>query len=167
MPASTRVLKRADYETIQQYAGVNGTEDFAVVTTRAKGLMVRSIHVFARQPMTSEMTEFENTASKMKFRGNKAEVEGSQLRAALHLYNHLISRAYDVPVGLQILGEVTVEGGKIVSGKPLTRDEAIAQVPVLIKREAIRDMTAQHWSQGQIVEMEGDEEEVKGDQEED
>lgn len=172
MPKSKLVLTREDYTRIEEMCNLTGDEDYAVVTTRHRGLIIRSIHVFARQPMTKELTEYENTASKVKFKGNRAEVEGSQLLAAKHLYDHLIHRAYDVPVGRQVLGELTEdtsEGpnkGKM-TGKPLDREGAIAKVPVMIKREAVRDMVAQHWSSGQLVEMEGDEEEVKGEQEED
>lgn len=161
------VLKREDYLTIQKAIGITGTEHFSVVTHRSMGMIFRSIHVFARQPMTAEITEFESTASKMKFRGNKAEVEGSQVRASLHLYNHLITRAYNVPIGLQILGETDIENGQIVKGGPIDRETAIRDVPALIKREAVRDATSQHWSQGQLVDMEGEEEEVHGAKEED
>ncbi len=168
MPKSKLVLSREDYARIEKMCDLKGEEDYAVVTTRHKGMIIRSIHVFARQPMTKELTEYENTASKVKFKGNRAEVEGSQLTAAKHLYDHLISRAYDVPVGRFILGELKEsDDGKMV-GTPLQREDAIAKVPVLIKREAVRDMVAQHWSSGQLVEMEGDDdEEVKGDTEED
>ncbi len=172
MPKSKLVLSREDYSRIEKMCDLKGDEDYAVVTTRHKGLIIRSIHVFARQPMTKELTEYENTASKVKFKGNRAEVEGSQLLAAKHLYDHLISRAYDVPVGRAILGELKEvpgerEGESRMVGTPLQREDAIAKVPVMIKREAVRDMVAQHWSSGQLVEMEGDEEEVKGDTEED
>ncbi len=164
MPKSKLVLTRDDYARIEKSCNLKGDEDYAVVTTRHKGLIVRSIHVFARQPMTKELTEYENTASKVKFKGNRAEVEGSQLLAAKHLYDHLIARAYDVPVGRAILGEIKEDG----EGTPLTREEAIAKVPVMIKREAVRDMVAQHWSSGQLIDMEGDDdEEVHGDKEED
>jgi len=163
MPVSKLVLKKEDYTRIEVLCAIKDQEDYAVVTTRQKGVIIRSIHVFARQPMTKEITEYENTASKVKFRGNKAEVEGSQTLAAKHLYDHLISRAYDVPVGRQILGEITTDESGASTGRPLTRDEAIAQVPVLLKREAIRDMVGQHWSAGQLIEMEGEDEEVRGD----
>ena len=167
MPVSKLVLKREDYERIEKLCNVQDHEDYAVVTSRQKGLIVRSIHVFARQPMTQEITEYENTASKVRFRGNKAEVEGSQTLAAKHLYDHLIARAYDVPDGRRILGEIKIEKDGSSTGKPLSREEAKAKVPVLLKREAIRDMVAQHWSAGQLIDMEGEEEEIKGEQEED
>lgn len=161
----SRVLTRTDYERIEQLCAVTDPEDYAVVTSRQRGLLVRSIHVFARQPMTKELTEYENTSSKVKFRGNKAEVEGSQLLAAKHLYDHLILRAYTVPVGSRkILGDVEVDkDGKVIRGKPLNREESITHVPVMLKREAVRDMVAQHWSAGQLIEMEGDDEEIRGE----
>ena len=167
MPKSKLVLTKDDYERIEQQCALTGEEDYAVVTSRHRGLIIRSIHVFARQPMTKELTEYENTASRVKFKGNRAEVEGSQLLAAKHLYDHLIARAYDVPVGRQILGEIKEDDGRMI-GKPLDRNDAIAKVPVMIKREAVRDMVAQHWSSGQLIEMSGDDdEEIKGDTEED
>lgn len=167
MPVSKLVLKKEDYARIEKLCAIGDKEDYAVVTTRQKGLIIRSIHVFSRQPMTKEITEYENTASKVKFRGNKAEVEGSQTLAAKHLYDHLIDRAYDVPVGRQVLGAIDMNDAGEMIGKPLNREEAKEKVPVLLKREAIRDMVGQHWSAGQLVEMEGDEEEVKGDTEDD
>ena len=167
MPVSKLVLKREDYERIEKLCNIQDSEDYAVVTTRQKGLIIRSIHVFARQPMTQEITEYENTASKVRFRGNKAEVEGSQTLAAKHLYDHLIARAYDVPNGRRIMGEIKVDKDGKPVGKPLSREEARRDVPVLLKREAIRDMVAQHWSAGQLIDMEGEEEEIKGEQEED
>jgi hypothetical protein len=160
-------LTPADYEAIEKNCNITGTEDYAVVTHRIRGAYTRSIHVFDRLPNTKELAEYENPASKLKFRGNKAEVEGSQLLAARDLYNLLIVRAYDVPVGTR-----TILGGEGPDGtpKPLSRDEAKAKVPPMIKREAIRDFVAGHWSQGQISDMveEDDDVEVKDkDDEED
>jgi hypothetical protein len=155
------------YEKIETSIGLKDTEDYAVVTHRIRGKYERSIHVFARLPNTKELAEYESRASKLKFRGNKAEVEGSQLVAARDLYNLLIVRAYDVPVGTRtIIGKTDPDG----TVHPISRDDAKAQVPPMVKREAIRDFVAGHWSQGQISDMveEDDEQVVKDkDDEED
>jgi|PlaIllAssembly_1097288.scaffolds.fasta_scaffold19329_3 hypothetical protein len=161
-------LKPEDYEKIDRIVGLSGEEYYSVVTHRVRGKWIRSIHVFARQPMTKELTEYENTASRIKMKGNRTEVEGSQLLAAKHLYDALISRAYDVPVGWKIYGEVDVdETGAVKSGKPLDRPEAVKTVPATIKREALRDTFGEVYSEARVAEMEGEDEEVKGDKEED
>ena len=141
-----------DYSKIEAAIQPQGTEDFVVVWHLRHGRWMRSIHVFERHPMTKEITEYENTASKLKFKGNKAEVEGSQTLAAKNLYDRLVARVYDLPVGRQVLGEF----GK---GGPLTRDEAIREVPVLVKREAIREFVGEVYSASRLAESEGDAEE--------
>jgi hypothetical protein len=161
-------LKPEDYEKIDTIVGLTGDEYYSVVTHRVRGRWIRSIHVFARQPMTKELTEFENTVSRLKVRGNRTEVEGSQLLAAKHLYDALISRAYDVPVGWQIRGEVAVdEVGHITTGTPLNREMAVKLVPMTTKREALRDTFGEVYSEARVAEMEGEDEEVKSDTEED
>lgn len=166
--ASKLRLKPEDYEKIDRIVGLSGDEYYSVVTHRVRGKWIRSIHVFARQPMTKELTEYENTASRIKMKGNRTEVEGSQLLAAKHLYDALISRVYDVPVGWKIHGEVTVnEEGVVTAGKPLDRNDALKIVPLTIKREALRDTFGEVYSEARVAEMEGEEEEVKGDKEED
>ena len=158
-------LKSDDYKRIDQVVSPKGDEYYTVVTTALRGQYIRSIHVFSRQPMTKEMTEFENTASRMKFKGTRAELEGSQLLAYKKLYDALIVRAYDVPVGMSIHGEtVTDEHGKVISSNPLNADDARRLVPLVMKREALRD-SMDHMSENRVVEDEG-EDEVKGAPEE-
>lgn len=165
-------LKPKEYERIDKLVGLKDGEYYAVVASRLRGTMVRSIHVFARQPMTKELTEYENTAGKMKFRRQNAEIEGSALLAAKHLYNALIARAYDVPVGWQIHGEIKVDDkGEPEDGYPvkgyLDREQAKTIVPDLIKRSAIRDAVEQHFSEAQMSEMDDTQTEVKGQMDED
>lgn len=160
-------LKPADYDRLDKVVGRTGTEYYSVVSHKVRGRWVRSIHVFARQPSTKELVQYENQVSKLKMRGNRTDVEGSQTLAAKHLYDALIARAYDVPVGWQILGEVTTdEAGNVTAGKPLSREEAVREVPSMIKREAVRDSLGEHYSEARISDMEGDEEDVKGEKSE-
>lgn len=160
-------LKPEDYDRLDKIVGRTGNEYYSVVTHKMRGRYVRSIHVFHRQPSTKELVHYEQTLSKLRMRGNRTDVEGSQTLAAKDLYNALIVRAYDVPVGWQILGEITLDkdGVTLVSGKPLTREEAIEHVPPMIKREAVRDAVGEHYSESRVSEMEGDDDEVKGEAE--
>lgn len=142
-------LTADDYTKIETAVIPQGTEDYVVVWHLRHGKWSRSVHVFERQPMTKEITDYENTASKLKFKGNKAEVEGSQTLAARDLYNKLISRVYDLPVGRQVLGEFGKDA-------PLDRSAAIEKVPVLVKREAIREFVGEVYSASRMAESEGD-----------
>ncbi len=154
-------LKSDDYKRIDEFVKPVGEEYYTVVTTALRGQYIRSIHVFSRQPMTKEMTEFENTASRMKFKGSRAELEGSQLLAYKRLYDLLIVRAYDVPVGMTIYGETkTDDKGVVSSVNPLNAEDARRLVPLVMKREALRD-SMDHMSENRVAEDEG-EEEVKG-----
>lgn len=142
-----------DYEKIEKAAGIKGDEGYSVVFHKFRARWYRSVHVFARQPTTQDITQYEDIASKVKFRGSRAEVEGSQTLASKKLYDRLIDRVYDLPVGLKVLGEF----GK---GGPLSRDEAIDKVPVLVKREAIRDFIGEVYSAARMDEAEGGSDEV-------
>ncbi len=123
---STFKLSPDAYNTIESKISLTGDEDYAVVVQKRHGKATYGVHVFTRQPTTKELMEYEETASRVKYQGTKAVLEGSALLAAKRLYGLLIARAYDIQVG-RFLKET------------LTRDEAMAQVPDLGKREAIRE----------------------------
>ncbi len=155
-------LTASDYDDIDKLTGRTEDEFYSVVTSKVRGQWVRSFHVFSRQPTTKELTEFESTSSKLKMRGQRTDVEGSQLTAFKDLYNHLIARAYNVAVGWKIIGEVKPgPDGKLV-GTPLSREEARGQVPAIMKREALRDVMSEHYSESRVDDLEGDEPEVRG-----
>lgn len=118
-----------DYAKVEAAINLQNDEDYTVVFHKRHGQIRRSVHVFSRQATTKEVSAYENTASRLKFKGNKAEIEGSQTLAAEQLYNKLIARVYDLPIGRRVYGE----------DKPLGAEEARGIVPVLVKREAIRD----------------------------
>lgn len=158
---SKLVLNKDAHRQIQSLIELKDTEEYSVVTHRVHGEWKRSIHVFARLPTTKELTDYENKASKVKFRGaGKAEVEGGAAVAAETLYNKLVDRVYDLPIGTRIYGEVTLENG-VRSGKPLSGEDARGKVPVLVKREALRDFVGEVYSESRLAEREGDEDEVK------
>jgi len=146
-------LKPEEYAALDKLVGLQTGEYYAIVGSKIRGKFVRSVHVFSRQPMTKELMEYESTASRTSFKGNKAKVDGSQIQASLALYNHLIARAYDVPVGWEIFG--STENG----GKGLDREEAKKLVPALIKREAIRDAVSEHYSESRMSELDDDDDE--------
>jgi len=141
------VLKSEDYERIEASVKLTGQEDFVVCVHKRHNKLSFSIHVFERQPMTQEVLAYEETASKMKFRGTKAEMDGSQVLASSNLYNKLIARVYDLPVG------------RVVHDQ-LDRAAAVQLVPVLVKREAIRDFVGGVISANQLAENEGTEAEM-------
>lgn len=118
------------------------TEDYVVVVQKAKGFWQKTIHVFHRQPTQKELQTYEETSSKVKFRGSKAEMEGAPLQAASSLYDKIIERAFDVWVGLQ---------------KHEQMDAATARAKVLptMKREAIRELVAEVYSASRMEEAEG------------
>ncbi len=140
-----KIVTRAEHEIIQQKCNFQGDEDYAVVIQKGKGYWGKSVHVFSRQPTTKELQEFEEGSSRLKFKGQKAEMEGRPILAAANLYNKLIVRAYDVIVGLKTYETMTAE-------------EARTTVPPLVKREAIREFTAEVYSASRMEEAEGVEE---------
>lgn len=152
MPKDPRRLSAEDYERIEAKINLTGTEDFVVVSQRRHTKINFSIHVFKRQPMTKELTQYEETSSRMKLRGTRAEVEGSPLLAAKTLYDKLIDRVYDIRVGRQL-----VEG-------PLDASDAVTQVPQLVKREAIREFLGGIEGAEGRAEDEGDVETVNDDE---
>ena len=160
-------LSHAEYEKLDKVVGLKDDEFYTVVTHFLRGRYRRSIHVFHRPPTTKELVNYENTVSKLRIRHNRTDVEGSQTLAARDLYNALIDRAYDVPLGNKILGEIEIgeDGVSVKSGSPLTRDQAQELVPPLIKRTAIMDAIGEHYSESRVAEMDGVEEEVKKDEE--
>lgn len=169
MAKSRLSLTPEDYARIDKLVGIDPNSDqfYTVVTTKQRGKAIRSIHVFARQPTPQEVTKFEDVASKVKVRGRKTEFEGSQAKAFRHLYDALILRAYDVPSGFRILGEIPDGQKEFNPSLGLTREEAIEKVSTVIKREALRDSMGEVYSEARLSEAEGDEDEVKGDDQED
>lgn len=122
-------LTRQEYEDIEQKINLDGDEDYAVVAVEHHKLRTYGIHVFARQPSTKEMVKWEETNSKLHMKGSRASVEGSQISAAVNLYDTLIVRAYDVRVGRHVYGDKA----------PLDIMEARKRVTPIIKREVIRE----------------------------
>jgi hypothetical protein len=100
-------------------------------------------------------------------RGRKTEFEGSQAKAFRHLYDALVLRAYDVPSGFRILGEIPEGATKYDPTWGLTREQAIEKVPTVIKREALRDAMSETYSEARLAENEGEDEEVKDSTEDD
>src|SRR5688572_10780037 len=91
-------LTRGDHEEIQNECKVTGDEDYAVVWQKGKGIGGWAVHVFQRQPSLPEIQKYEDTASRVEFKGNRARIEGSQIEAGNMLYTRLIARAYNVIV---------------------------------------------------------------------
>lgn len=149
-----KIVTRADHAIIQQKINVADPEDYAVVIQKGKGFWQKSIHVFARQPMEKEVQTYEETSSRLKFRGQKAEMEGAPLRAAAELYNKLISRTYDVLIGLK-------------KHDQLDRQQSMQLISPIIKREAIREFIAEVYSASRMDEAEGISEGSDDDSEED
>lgn len=146
MPSSARkspkIVSREEHAVIQEKCELTGSEDYAVVLQKGKGFWNKSVHVFSRQPTTKELQDFEEASSRLKFKGQKAEMEGSPILAASNLYNRLITRVYDVLVGLK-------------SHDRLDAQHARDWVPPLVKREAVREFTAEVYSASRMEEAEG------------
>jgi hypothetical protein len=145
MPAvrsNPKIVTRAEHAIIQAKLKLNGTQDYAVVIQKGKGFWNKSIHVFSRQPSTRELQTFEESSSRLKFKGQKAEMEGSPIAAASELYNRLIDRAHDVLIGLQ-------------THEQLNSQQCRDLIPPLVKREAIREFTAEVYSASRMEEAEG------------
>lgn len=146
-------LTPEDYEKIDTAVNLQGAEVYAVTVHKHRGKYKRAIHVFERMPNEWEMQSFENTSTKVKFRGKDAEVKSSMVLASRTLYDTLITRAYDVPYGPRILGAEP--------GKPLTAEEAKKFVDVLAKREAMKELCGQVWASSNF----DDDEEEQADEE--
>lgn len=151
LPRRGKILTRQDHQLIQKVANLQGEEDYAVVVSRGKGYWSRSVHVFSRQPTTNEINEFEQTGSRLKFRGQKAEVQGSAIKAAVALYDKLVARAYDVLIGMR---EV----------ETLTSEEARAKVPPIMKRAAITEWIGDVHGATRMAEMEGEDDDDSEDE---
>lgn len=169
MAKSKLTLTPEDYTRIDKLTGIEPSSDqfYTVVTTKQRGRAIRSIHVFSRMPTPQEVTKFEDVASKVKVRGRKTEFEGSAAKAFRHLYDALILRAYDVPSGFRILGEIPEGTTEFDPKLGLSREQAIEKVPTVIKREALRDSMSETYSEARLIENEGDEEDVKDATEDD
>jgi hypothetical protein len=150
MQARKKVLTKQDHDLIIQKIDPQGDEDYAVVLSKGKGYWNRAVHVFSRQPTTSEINEFEQTGSKLKFKGQKAQVDGSAVLAAVKLYNHLIARAYDVLVGLR-------------THERLDAAQACAIVTPLEKRAAITEWIGNVHGATRMAEMEGEDDDMEED----
>lgn len=144
-PRNKKIITRHEHEIIQTKCSINADkgEDYAVVLQKGKGYWVKSVHVFHRHPTTKQINAYEQTASRLKFKGQKASVEGSQIDAAVQLYNELIDRAYDVLLGLK-------------TAEHLPTEQARAVVPPLVKREAIRELIGEVYSASRMAENEGE-----------
>lgn len=140
-----RKVTRADHDLIQKKVNLKDEEDYAVTVQKGKGYWVKTTHVFNRRPMLKEINDYEQAAGKVKFRGQNASLEGSQITAASQLYNTLINRAYDVLVGVR-----TLDG-------PLSREDAQRKVDPLVKREAIRELVGEVYSATRMEESLGSE----------
>lgn len=138
-----RRVTREEHDLIQKRANLQGEEDYAVTVQKGKGYWVKTTHVFNRRPMLKEINEYEQTAGKVKFKGQNAELQGSQINAAFTLYNTLINRTYDVLVGVRV-----IDG-------PLDRVASQKQVDPLIKREAIRELIGEVYSATRMEESLG------------
>jgi len=158
MSRSKLLLTKEKHREIQEAIKLDAAEDYSVVTHKRHGEWERSVHVFNRLPTTKELTIFENTSSKVKFRGaNKAEIDSGAVAAAEVLYNKLISRVYNLPQGpRKVLAPL--DGP---NSKSLSNQEARELVPPLVKREALRDFVGEVYSESRISEREGDDDEVK------
>lgn len=167
--ASKLKLKPEDYARIDHAVGLKGDEVYGVVTHRHRGQIIRSIHVFTRMPNEQELQKYETKSSNVEFKGRKASVKTRSVEASGELYDVLIDRAYDVPVGTRVLGELVLPGEKPVfspapveatepgdgrggialapkaSEQGLNRDQAIKKVDAVTKRLAIGEIVGQTW----------------------
>jgi len=152
-------LKPEDYDRIDAVVPPKGDEYYTVVTTPFRGRYIRSIHVFHRQPTTKELLAFESLSTKIRIRGNRTDFDGSPLEAHVRLYNTLISRVYDVPVGNTVMGRVVDDAGRpIKDGRPLDVAEASKYVPDMMKRRALSDVLGNHITESQATEIADEEE---------
>jgi hypothetical protein len=140
--ADPRIVTRADHDKIQSRIHLQDEEDYAVTIQKGKGFWVKTVHVFARRPSLKEINDYEQTASRIKFRGSKAEMEGSQIQAAVSLYNLLVARCYDVLVGMRTFPQLDAAGSR-------------AKVDPLIKREAVRELIGEVYSATRMEESLG------------
>lgn len=151
---SKKILTRQDHDLIQEKAQITGDEDYVVVLSRGKGYWNRSVHVFQRQPTTNELNAYEQTGSRLKFKGQKAQVDGSAVLAAVQLYDKLVARTYDVLVGLKTYDK-------------LDGAQSRATVPALAKRAAVVEWIGDVQGATRMAEMEGEDEPVEDESEAD
>lgn len=142
-------LTDAQYAELESKINLTGEEDYAVLVTKRHNKASYGVHVFARQPSTKEMVAYEEAVSRVKYKGTRAEVEGSAIKAGKALYDVLIARAYDVQVGRQNYPE-------------LTRAEAIRVVTDISKREAVREFLGNVSGLTALSEDEGTSEQADG-----
>jgi len=140
-------MSKEDFNKIETACEIKDTEEYSVVWHKVKGQWLRSIHVFERQPMTSELTKYEDIVSKVKVKGQKVTMEGSQVSGAKYLYDLLVQRVYDLPLGRKVIPQ-------------LNGSDAAKTVLPLVKREAIRDFIGEVYSDARMNDIEGDEEDA-------
>ena len=123
-------LSREDHLRIQEAISLQSNEIYSVVTHRIYGMFRRSIHVFAHLPATKELIEYTETVAGAGFRDQaRAGLGAGRIRAAEALYDRLVERVYDLPIGEKTYGEVTVKDDGSVEGTPLCSADARATVP--------------------------------------
>jgi hypothetical protein len=158
-------LTPEDYAVLDKVVSLRDREFVAVVTSKYRGRYHRSFHVFKRKANQTELVEYENLSSKVKVKANRTDVEGSTYAAAAFLYDKLIDRVYNMPIGGgRVLGKTDYdpETGAITGGGPVAAEEARAEVPLPVKREALRDSFGEHYSEARLAEMEDEDVVVAG-----
>lgn len=152
-PTNPLKLTPEFYALMDKVIDLSGDESYSVVTSRSRGVHWRSIHVFKRQPNQADLIEYENIASKVKVKGSRTEIQGSQFAASAFLYDRLIDRVYNFPLGSHVLGytEYDTESGEIKSGGPIKAEQARADIPPQAKRTALKDAMGSHMSEGDIA----------------
>lgn len=124
--AKKYALTDDQYNDLEKKLDLKGEEAYAITVQRYRGKALYGVHVFERQPSTKELVTYEDTASRLKYKANGAQLEGSALLAAVNLYKRLIVRAYDIQVGTR-------------NYETLDASEAVRLVPDIQKREAVRE----------------------------
>lgn len=149
--ASKLKLTPEHYTQIDAKVKPEGAEVYSVVTHKHRGQYRRSIHVFLRMPNEQELHAYESSASNVEFKNKTAKVRGAQVPAACKLYDTLIARAYEVPVGQRVLGEI----------EPLNAKDASKFVDPMTKRQAVIELVGQVWASSSF---DDDDDEAEGDE---
>ena len=157
-------LGREDHLRIQKAITLQGDEVYSVVTHRIYGVFKRSIHVFGRLPATKELIEYAETVAGAGFRDQaRADLGAGRIRAAEALYDRLVEGVYDLPIGEKTYGEVNMKDDGSMEGTPLCSVDARATVPVMVKREALRDCIGAVYSESRLDRRQSDDEEAIDD----
>lgn len=142
-------LTSDQYDQIEKKLDLKGDEDFAVVVQKRHNRVRYGAFVFERQPSPKEMARYEELASRVKYKGTRAEIEGSAVQATTYIFDLLIARAQDIQSGRTVY-------------ETLDRDGARKVTPVLTKREAVREFLSNVSSLTSATEDEADVEQVDG-----